>query len=54
MAEKFWENDYEEKRFLQVSTDEVYGILSENKHEIKFYEQTPLNPPGCFKDKRVY
>lgn len=31
-------------RFLQVSTDEVYGTLPEDKPEIKFTEQTPLAP----------
>jgi dTDP-glucose 4,6-dehydratase len=31
-------------RFLQVSTDEVYGSLPEDKPEIKFTEQTPLEP----------
>jgi dTDP-glucose 4,6-dehydratase len=31
-------------RFLQVGTDEVYGSLPEDKPEIKFTEQTPLEP----------
>ena len=31
-------------RFLQVGTDEVYGSLPEDKPEIKFTEQTPLQP----------
>jgi dTDP-glucose 4,6-dehydratase len=31
-------------RFLQVGTDEVYGTLPEDKPEIKFTEQTPLQP----------
>jgi dTDP-glucose 4,6-dehydratase len=31
-------------RFLQVSTDEVYGTLPEDKPEEKFTEQTPLAP----------
>lgn len=43
-ARKFWNNNYSEKRFLQVSTDEVYGTLSEDRPEIKFKEDTPLNP----------
>ena len=30
------------KRFLQVSTDEVYGSLPEDRPELKFTEQTPL------------
>jgi dTDP-glucose 4,6-dehydratase len=31
-------------RFVQVSTDEVYGSLPEDQPEIKFTEQTPLAP----------
>ena len=31
-------------RFLQVGTDEVYGTLPEDHPEIKFTEQTPLQP----------
>ena len=31
-------------KFLQVSTDEVYGSLPEDKPEIKFTEETPLQP----------
>jgi dTDP-glucose 4,6-dehydratase len=32
------------ERFLQVSTDEVYGTLPEDRPEIKFTEETPLQP----------
>ncbi|MBN1633839.1 MAG: dTDP-glucose 4,6-dehydratase [Ignavibacteria bacterium] len=31
------------EKFLQVSTDEVYGSLPENQKELKFTENTPLN-----------
>ncbi len=31
-------------RFLQVSTDEVYGSLPEDRTDLKFTEQTPLEP----------
>jgi dTDP-glucose 4,6-dehydratase len=31
-------------RFLYVSTDEVYGTLPEDRPEIKFTEETPLQP----------
>ena len=31
-------------RFLNVSTDEVYGSLPEDKTEVKFTEETPLAP----------
>ncbi len=44
-ALNFWsKDDYRKKRFLQVSTDEVYGSLPEDKKEIKFTETTPLQP----------
>src|SRR5687768_11668674 len=32
------------QKFLQVSTDEVYGTLPEDRPEIKFTEETPLQP----------
>ena len=32
------------QKYLQVSTDEVYGTLPEDKLEIKFTEATPLEP----------
>jgi len=32
------------EKYLQVSTDEVYGTLPEDKLEIKFTEATPLEP----------
>ena len=44
IAKCFWQNDFSEKRFLQVSTDEVYGSLSEKDKSIKFTERTPLQP----------
>jgi len=31
-------------RFLQVSTDEVYGSLPEDRPEVRFTEETPLAP----------
>jgi dTDP-glucose 4,6-dehydratase len=31
-------------RFLQISTDEVYGSLPENRPDLKFTEDTPLAP----------
>src|SRR4030095_9907339 len=36
------------ERYLQVSTDEVYGSLPEDKPEIKFTEQTPLAPKSPY------
>lgn len=41
VAQKFWENNAEDKRFLQVSTDEVYGSLGDTGY---FTESTPLDP----------
>jgi dTDP-glucose 4,6-dehydratase len=32
------------KKFVHVSTDEVYGSLPEDKPEVKFTEETPLAP----------
>ena len=32
------------EKFLYVSTDEVYGTLPEDKPEVKFTEETPLQP----------
>lgn len=32
------------QRFLQISTDEVYGSLPENRPELKFTEDSPLAP----------
>ena len=36
--------DWGRNRFLQVSTDEVYGSLPEDRKELKFTEDTPLAP----------
>ena len=38
-----WKNNFENKKFIQISTDEVYGSLNENSNE-KFTELTPLEP----------
>ena len=32
------------EKYLQVSTDEVYGTLPENQPDVKFTEETPLAP----------
>ena len=44
VAKRYWTNDFSNKRFLQVSTDEVYGTLPEDNEDIKFTEQNPLQP----------
>jgi dTDP-glucose 4,6-dehydratase len=36
------------ERFLQVSTDEVYGSLPEDRPEVKFTETTPLQPSSPY------
>jgi dTDP-glucose 4,6-dehydratase len=36
------------EKYLQVSTDEVYGSLPEDKPEIKFTEETPLAPSSPY------
>jgi dTDP-glucose 4,6-dehydratase len=44
-ARRHWHKDtWGRRRFLQVSTDEVYGSLSEHDRLAKFTEQTPLAP----------
>lgn len=44
VAKRFWDNNFYEKKFLQVSTDEVYGALPEDDRELKFTEQTSIQP----------
>ena len=45
IAKKYWQHsEYDRKRFLQVSTDEVYGSLPEDNKDLKFTESTPLQP----------
>lgn len=43
-AKKAWRENFSNKRFMQVSTDEVYGTLPEDDKSIKFTEKTPLQP----------
>lgn len=48
VAEETWRSPegkgYGDHRYLQVSTDEVYGSLSLENREELFHEETPLNP----------
>jgi dTDP-glucose 4,6-dehydratase len=44
-ARNAWKNDYEEKRFYHISTDEVYGSLG---HEGFFTEETPYDPQSPY------
>lgn len=41
VAKEFWNGDYDKRRFLHVSTDEVYGSLGPTGY---FSEQTPIAP----------
>lgn len=40
-AKNYWNNDFDSKRFIHVSTDEVYGSLGQGGY---FTEDTPLAP----------
>jgi len=42
-AKNYWNNNFNDKKFIQISTDEVYGSLKENSSE-KFSEHSPLEP----------
>ena len=47
VAKSCWENErggFSECKFLQISTDEVYGSLSLEEPDVFFNENTPLNP----------
>ena len=44
IAKKVWGDNLSNKRFLQVSTDEVYGTLPEDDKTVKFTEKTSLQP----------
>lgn len=45
-AKEFWKNNYSNKRFMHVSTDEVYGYLNEN--DPMFVEETPYDPSSPY------
>ena len=40
-AKAVWDGDFDKRRFIHISTDEVYGSLSEQGY---FTEQTPYSP----------
>jgi dTDP-glucose 4,6-dehydratase len=42
-AKKYWNNNFENKKFIQISTDEVYGSLTKNTNK-KFTERSPIEP----------
>ncbi len=39
-----WENDFENHKFIQISTDEVYGAITDSDTKSEFFEHTPLAP----------
>ncbi len=41
VAKEFWNGNYEGRRFIHVSTDEVYGSLGPTGY---FFEETPIAP----------
>jgi dTDP-glucose 4,6-dehydratase len=43
-ALKAWENNFANHRFLQISTDEVYGAIKDGDEISQFLENTPLSP----------
>jgi dTDP-glucose 4,6-dehydratase len=45
-AKEFWKSDFTNKRFMHVSTDEVYGYLNEN--DPMFVEETPYEPSSPY------
>lgn len=47
-AQIAWDKSTTEKLFIQISTDEVYGSLSEDKPEERFTENSPINPSSPY------
>lgn len=41
VAKEYWDGDYEKRRFIHISTDEVYGSLGSTGY---FSEETPIAP----------
>lgn len=53
VAKRYWQlgNDFENnKKFIQISTDEVYGSLGENGY---FTEKTPLDPHSPYSSSKA-
>jgi dTDP-glucose 4,6-dehydratase len=49
-ARKYWNGDFEDKRFYHISTDEVYGSLGA---EGFFYENTPYDPKSPYSSSKA-
>jgi dTDP-glucose 4,6-dehydratase len=47
-AQNFWGNSTDEKLFIQISTDEVYGSLPEENPNEHFTENSPINPSSPY------
>lgn len=43
-ALEYWKEDLQSHRYIQISTDEVYGAIEENEIDREFFEDTPLSP----------
>lgn len=52
-AMKHWKEHWEDKRFLFISTDEVYGSLRLEEPEKKFYEDSPLKPNSPYASSKA-
>lgn len=44
IAKKHWGEKIDNKKFIQISTDEVYGSLSEDNKTVKFDENSQIKP----------
>ncbi|MFT4093702.1 MAG: dTDP-glucose 4,6-dehydratase [Niabella sp.] len=56
-AKELWRNDFEDKRFHHVSTDEVYGTLGDNglfTEETKYDPHSPYSASKASSDHFVY
>lgn len=54
VAKKHWEkNGFKNRRFVQISTDEVYGELPLERLDLKFTEETPLFPRNPYSSSKA-
>jgi len=45
---QYWKGSFDNKLFLQISTDEVYGSLNLDNRDIKFTENSQINPSSPY------
>lgn len=48
ISRQFWENEFDKHRFIQISTDEVYGDSESEK-----FEESPLNPTSPYASSKA-